>query len=180
MTSCCCNKLSPSRLLSRTDTSPMVGAHPIARILNGFWCCAQLCSAQRGAKRCPVPWSVLLELWGPPAAPCRAHPMGYSHLGAWRGHALASCWKKKAAWKGRRAKPRGDTSLSCPAGSQKAAAEMKPTARSSCPGKEACSPYQQLRRLRQQTSCPRPSWRGSKMQSSALSPFSPSRFMTSA
>lgn len=88
--------------------------------------------------------------------------------------------EKKTAWKGRRAKPRGDTSLSCPAGSQKAAAETKPTARSSCPGKEACSPYQQLRRLRQQTSCPRPSWRGSKMQSSALSPFSPGRFMTSA
>lgn len=147
--------MSHSRLLGRTDTSPTVGAHPIARILNGFWCCAQLCSAQREAKHCPVPWSVLLEEQGPPGAPCRAHPMGNSHLGAWRGHALASCWKKKAAWKGRGAKPQGDTSFSCPAGIQKAAVETKPTAR----------------RLRQQTSCPRPSRRGSKMQSSALSPF---------
>lgn len=95
MTSCCCYKLSPSRLLGRTDTSPMVGAHRIARILSGFWCCAQLCSAQRGAKRCPVPWSMLSEVWGPPAAPCRAHPVGNSHLGAWRGHALASCWIKR-------------------------------------------------------------------------------------
>lgn len=40
-----------------------------------------------------------------------------------------------------------------------------------CPGKEACIPYQQLHRLRQQTSCPRPARRGSKVQSSALSPF---------
>lgn len=100
--------------------------------------------------------------------------------GSLEGTCFGQLLEKKAAWKGRRAKPRGDTSLSCPAGSQKAAAETKPTARSSCPGKEACSPYQQLRRLRQQTSCPRPSWRGSKMQSSALSPFSPGRFMTSA
>lgn len=120
---------------------------------------------------------------------CGDHQLPHAELILWAIHTWEpggdmTCFgqllEKKAAWKGRRAKPRGDTSLSCPAGSQKAAVETKPTARSSCPGKEACSPYQQLRRLRQQTSCPRPSWRGSKMQSSALSPFSPGRFMTSA
>lgn len=114
---------------------------------------------------------------------CGDHRLPHAELippGSLEGTCFGQLLEKKAAWKGRRAEPWGDTSLSCPAGSQKAAAEMKPTARSSCPGKEACSPYQQLRRLRQQTSCPRPSWRGSKMQSSALSPFSPGRFMTSA
>lgn len=114
---------------------------------------------------------------------CGDHQLPHAELippGSLEGTCFGQLLEKKVAWKGRRAKPRGDTSLPCPAGSQKAAVETKPTARSSCPGKEACSPYQQLRRLRQQTSCPRPSWRGSKMQSSALSPFSPGRFMTSA
>lgn len=119
---------------------------------------------------------------------CGDHRLPHAELIPWAIHTWEpggdmlwpAAGKKKAAWKGRRAKPRGDTSLSCPAGSQKAAAETKPTARSSCPGKEACSLYQQLCRLRQQTSCPHPSWRSSKMQSSALSPFSPGRFMTSA
>lgn len=117
---------------------------------------------------------------GTTSCPVQSSSRGQFTPGGLEGTCFGQLLEKKAAWKGRRAKPRGDTSLSCPAGSQKAAAETKPTARSSCPGKEACSPYQQLRRLRQQTSCPRPSWRGSKMQSSALSPFSPGRFMTSA